>query len=87
MSFNKGVDFYAGSSNVRACASFPQDSTYRIMEYARHKGVDYFVVEERYLSTFPNLEDWVDGTVPDGLKLVYNKPGPSGLHAWIFTWE
>jgi len=84
MSYNKGIDFYAGGHDVRKAVSFPQDSLDRILAYADNRGVDFFVVEERFLDVFPNLHDWVDGSVPEGLQLLCEKASPGGLRAWVF---
>jgi 4-amino-4-deoxy-L-arabinose transferase-like glycosyltransferase len=87
MSYNKGIDYYAGGYDIRKAVSFPQDSTSRLLAYADHKGVDFFVVEERFLDIFPNLRDWVDGSVPESLELVHESTGPAGLRAWVFIYK
>jgi len=87
MSYNKAVDFYAGNYQVRSGVTYSKDSTDRILEYARHRGVDYFVLEERYLKEFPNIEKWFHDELPVELKLVYDEPGPSGLRARLLTWR
>lgn len=85
MSRNKAVDFYAGNYNAKQGASFPLDPTERVLAYARYKGVEYFVVNERYLHRTPNIRAWIEET-PEDLERVYSKTGPSGLKIWVFTW-
>ncbi len=87
MSYNKGVDFYAGNTRVREAVSFPISEDSRVLAYARHKGVDYFVVEERYLAMFPNLVSWAQGAPPGSLVCVHTSGSKGGFRAWVFTWK
>ena len=85
MAQNKTVDFYAGNYNLQSGASFPRDTQERILRYAKHQNVRYFVIAERYLSFNPDLKTWIDSP-PASLKLLHALSGPSGQKVWIFTW-
>lgn len=85
MSRNKAVDFYAGNYNVRQGVSYPLDPPERVLAYARHKEVDYFVVNERYIHRNPNIQSWLEQT-PPGLELVYSDTGPGEIRIRVYAW-
>ncbi len=86
MSFNKAVDYYAGGWDLRQGASFPINPEFdRIMQYARHKGVQFLVLSERYRERFPNLQFLIEQRgVPKYLEKVYESAFPAGLRTLIY---
>ncbi|MFH1943670.1 MAG: glycosyltransferase family 39 protein [bacterium] len=85
MSQNKSVNFYAGCTDVRKSYSFSIDSFDDILAYARHQGVEYMVIAERYKASNPNLTFlFGDEGIPDALKLVYENREHKGLSVRIF---
>ncbi len=86
MSYNKSVDYYAGSYDVRKGVTFPDNDHFdRILVYATHRNVEYMVVTERYLEKYPNLKFLFDDEkVPAVLKLIYEDKKNVGLGVRIF---
>ncbi|MBN2030693.1 glycosyltransferase family 39 protein [bacterium] len=89
MSYNKSVDFYAGSYHVRKGVTFPDNDHFdRILAYANHRNVEYMVVSERYLGKYPNLRFLFDNEkVPAVLKLIYEDKKNEGLGVRVFKMD
>ena len=85
MSLNKAVDYYAGQYDMRKGASFSYDSLNRNLEYAHHRGVEFIVVDSRYLDWFPNLKPFfeINGEKKE-LELVYKDNRPLGIQTLIY---
>ena len=85
MSTNKAVDFYAGSYNIRKGASFTNVDYNRLIEYAKHKDVEYLVLAERYIETDPKLHFLFNNSkIPENLCLIYEDNENSSLSVRIF---
>jgi len=85
MSVNKAIDFYAGNYNIRESVSLTRESLPRLIEYARHKKVDYIAVAERYQGEYAYLGFLFDDSrVPDSLRLVYENIEHPGTGIRIF---
>lgn len=86
MSYNKSVDYYAGSYDVRKGTTFPDNNNFdRVLAYAYHRKVEYMVVSERYLEKMQNLIFLFDDKkVPNTLELIYEDKEKTGLGVRIF---
>ena len=88
MSRGHTVDFYAGNYNIAESVTIPKNELSRILTYARYRGVDYLVLNERYKESYPQLASLLeDEKVPEGLKLVYKNEIKPGLKTVIFKVE
>jgi len=85
MSRNHAVDFYAGNYNIAESVTIPQNDLGRVLEYAKHRGVDYIVLNERYKKDYSQLVPLLEETdVPDNLRLIYKSRDKSGLKTVIY---
>ena len=86
MSRNHAVDFYAGNYNIAESVTIPTNSLDRVLAYAKHRGVNYIVLNERYLQDYSDLGFLIKGTaeIPEGLKLLYKVKDASGLTTVIY---
>jgi len=85
MSRNHVVDYYAGNYNIRESVTIPENGLDRVLSYARNRGVNYLVVNERYRNDYPLLGFLLDNPeAPAGLELVYENKHASGLKMIIF---
>jgi 4-amino-4-deoxy-L-arabinose transferase-like glycosyltransferase len=85
MSRNHAVDFYAGNYHITQSVTIPQNSLDRVLAYARYRGVEYMVLNERYIRDYPKLKPLLGGKdVPGDLELVYDRKDPSGLKTVIY---
>ncbi len=85
MSRNHAVDFYAGNYNIIESVTIPQNDLGRVLEYAKHRGVDYIVLNERYKKNYPKLVHLLEETdVPENLRLVYRSKDESGFKTVIY---
>lgn len=90
MSRSHVVDFYAGNYSIHQSVSIPQNSLERIRQYAKHRSVDYLVVNERYKKDYLQISYLLEeNSVPEGLELVYKDCTKAGLKTVIyrFMWE
>ena len=79
------VDFYAGNYNIAQSVTIPQNNLRRILAYAKYRGVDYIVLNERYKSSYPEIAFLLKGeNIPPDLKLVYKNKDKSGLTTVIY---
>ncbi|NIR51214.1 hypothetical protein GWO43_21625 [candidate division KSB1 bacterium] len=85
MSRNHAVDFYAGNYDIKQSVTIPKSSFERVLEYAKHRGVNYLVLNERYKESYADLRFLLetDNEVP-GLKLVYEDKDINGLVTKIY---
>lgn len=85
MSRNHAVDVYAGNYDIKKSVTIPTSSIKHVLEYAKLRGVNYLVINERYMSLYPDLRPLLesDGGLP-GLDLIYDDRDPSGLVTKIY---
>ena len=86
MSRNHAVDFYAGNYDITESVTVPTNSAERILAYAKHRSVDYIVLNERYLEDYPALAFLLSDQpeAPEGMRMVYNEKDSSGLRTVIY---
>lgn len=86
MSRNHAVDFYAGNYDITESVTVPTNSFERVLEYAKHRDVDYIVLNERYLQDYPQLGFFLTDNEVEvkDLRLVYKDIDSSGLLTVIY---
>jgi 4-amino-4-deoxy-L-arabinose transferase-like glycosyltransferase len=85
MSRNHAVDVYAGNFDIKESVTIPKGSFERVLAYAKHKRVNYLLINERYTKFYPELSFLLETTdATSGLNLIYDKKDPSGLITRIF---
>jgi len=79
------VDFYAGNYNIQQSITIPNNELDRILAYAKFRGVNYLVINERYKKDNQKIEYLYDLDVdPNGLKQIYAKIDNSGYLTKIY---
>ncbi|MDW7679223.1 MAG: glycosyltransferase family 39 protein, partial [bacterium] len=85
MSRGHTVDFYAGNYNIAESVTIPRNELSRVLAYAKHRGVNFIVLNERYRSGYPEIAHLLNGmNVPDELKLVYQEEKEPGLKVVVY---
>ncbi len=85
MSRGRTVDFYAGNYNIAETVTVPKNELSRVLEYARNRGVQYLVLNERYLAAYPELSFLLrEETVSAGLELVFKYDSKPGLKTLVY---
>lgn len=85
MSRNHAVDIYAGNYNIKESVTVPVNKINRIIEYAKNRGVNYLVLNERYERDYEQIAFLLEGkNIPAGLQLIYREKDPSGLITVIY---
>ncbi len=87
MSRNHVVDFYAGNYDITQSVTIPTNSFARVLAYAKHRGVKYLVLNERYLRDYPQLAFLLENTDKAGeyqLNLIYQDTDLAGLKTVIY---
>jgi len=85
MSRGHTVDFYAGNYNIAESVTVPRNELSRVLAYAKHRGVNYLVLNERYRSGYPEISHLLDAKqVPDELRLVYQEEKKPGLKVVVY---
>jgi len=85
MSRNHTVDFYAENYNIAESVTIPQNDLNRVLSYAKYRGVDYIVLNERYKKDFPLIAHLLEEKdIPNDLKLVYTDQDKSKLRTVIY---
>jgi hypothetical protein len=85
MAYNHAVSFYAGNYQIKESVEIPENKLDRILNYARHRNVNYLVINDRYRQYYPLLEHlYSEQDIPADLKLVYFDKEPNGLRTWIY---
>ncbi|MBN1155407.1 glycosyltransferase family 39 protein [candidate division KSB1 bacterium] len=85
MAYNHAVSFYAGNYEIKESVEIPYNKVDRLLEYARYRGVDYIVLDERYRhhhQLIDHLYEKID--VPDDLELVYEDRMKNGINTLIY---
>jgi hypothetical protein len=77
MSRGHAVDIYAGNYDIRESVTVPKGDIDDVLDYAKHRNVDYIVLNERYLVEYPRLEFLLGeaSMQRDGLERVYADKG------------
>lgn len=85
MSRYQTVDIYAGNYDIHESITIPDNELPRVLAYARHRGVDYLVLNERYKEDNKKLAFlYHTENAPDGLQKIYERRDPNGLKTLIF---
>lgn len=87
MSRNHVVDFYAGNYDITQSITIPTNSFERVLAYAKHRGVRYLVLNERYVKDYPQLRFLIEdpGLASEhGLEKIYHDVYPSDLTTVIY---
>ena len=88
MSRNHAVDFYAGNYNIRETVTIPNCDLECVLRYAKNRGVQYLVLNERYASDYPRLAKLLQKSgaefAKDKLELVYWDRDAAGLITVIY---
>lgn len=79
------VNYYAGNNEIAMDTDIPLNSLDRIHEYARHRGIEFLVLNERYIADNPNMKQlFQKKDVPGYLQLVYDETVAPGLRTVIY---
>ncbi|MBN2417627.1 glycosyltransferase family 39 protein [bacterium] len=79
------VNYYAGNYDISMAVDIPLNSLDRIHAYARHRGTEFLVLNERYIMDNPNMAQLFLGKgVPDFLQLVYDETAAPNLRTVIY---
>ncbi len=85
MSRNHAVDFYAGNYDIKQSVTIPTSDLDRVLAYARHRQVTHLVLNERYVSDYPQLAFLLDGQrSAEDLRMVYQDVDGAGLKTVIY---
>lgn len=85
MSRYQTVDIYAGNFNIRESITIPDHDLERVLAYARHRGVRFLVLSERYEEDIPRIAYLFDEQAqPKGLERIYHQADRAGLRTVIF---
>ncbi len=85
MSRYQTVDIYAGNYNIRESITIPDNDLDRVLAYARNRGVNYIVLNERYKEDNPRITHLFDmDDDADGLERIYANRDPSGYLTMIY---
>ncbi|PJF37839.1 MAG: hypothetical protein CUN55_20040, partial [Phototrophicales bacterium] len=81
----QSVDIYAGNYDIHQSFSIPDNAIDRVVAYARNRGVQFIVLNERYKRDNPKIAFlYKNDTAPPGLKQIYAKRDPSGYLTKIY---
>ncbi|MCG8607636.1 hypothetical protein MJD09_21955, partial [bacterium] len=79
------ADIYAGNFEITQSITLPKSSLDRVLEYARHRGVRYLLLNERYIEWYPQMKFLLSGANgQSGLKLIYRNIDRNGLITVIY---
>lgn len=85
MSRGHTVDFYAGNYNIAETVTIPKNDLSRVLEYAKFRGVDYLVLNERYAVAYPEIRFLLDEeNIPAELQLVFKFDKRPGLKTVVY---
>lgn len=76
--------YYAGNYRIEESVTLPETTVDRMLAYARHREVDFILINERYIDDHPEMTPLLDGDYPSDLFPVYQNTFPSGLRLVIF---
>jgi len=85
MSYNHAVSFYAGNYNIKESVEIPVNTIDRVLEYAKYRGVNYLVLNDRYKHKNPLIDHLFDQKdVPPELELIYQDAEQNGFRTLIY---
>jgi len=85
MSYNHAVSFYADNYEIKESVEIPENTVDRVVAYAKHRGVHYLVVNDRYQHIYPLIAHLLDQKeVPPDLKMIYFDQEKNGLRTLIY---
>ena len=85
MAYNHAVGFYAGNYEIKESVEIPENKIDRVVAYARNRGVNYLVLDDRYRMHHPLIAHVYDNQdVPPDLKLIHEFELKNGLKTHIF---
>ena len=85
MAYNHAVSYYAGNYEIAESVEIPENNVDDLLEYARYRGVNYLVLNERYKKHHPLISHLYEGKdIPPDLKLIYRDKEVNGLHTYIY---
>ena len=85
MSFYHSIDIYVNNFEIKESVTIPDHEIDRVVAYAKNRGVNYIVLNERYLYDMPRLKSLFESTeqIP-GLERIYNEVDATGYKTIIF---
>lgn len=85
MSRYQSVDIYAGNYDIHQSITIPDNAIERVVAYARNRGVQFIVLNERYKKDNPKITYLYESDIaPLGLKQIYAKRDASGYLTKIY---
>jgi len=85
MAYNHAVSFYAGNYQIKESIEIPENKIDRLLRYARHRGVDYIVLDSRYRHHHPHIQHLYENKdVPDELELIYDDDMGNGIRTLVY---
>jgi len=85
MSRYQTVDIYAGNFDIKQSITIPDNELPRVVAYARNRGVNYIVLNERYKEDNPRIAFLYESEEnPDGLKQIYARRDATGYLTKIY---
>jgi len=85
MAYNHAVSFYAGNYEIKESVEIPENGVDRLLKYAKHRGVQYLVLNGRYKHCHPLIEHlYEQRDIPENLKLIYYDSEKNGLQTVIY---
>jgi 4-amino-4-deoxy-L-arabinose transferase-like glycosyltransferase len=85
MAYNHAVSFYAGNYKIAESVEIPEDDINPILAYAKFRGVNYIVLNDRYKHVHPRISFLYEGVnIPVGLKQIYFDQESNGLSTRIY---
>jgi hypothetical protein len=87
MSRNHVADFYAGNYDIRQSVTIPTTNFDNVLEYAQTRGVNYLLLNDRYLKDYPQLEFLFSENADSAaapLERIYKDVDPSGVVTVIY---
>lgn len=85
MSYNHAVSFYAGNYQIKESIEIPENKIGRILVYAKHRKVNYLVLNDRFRHKFPLIDHLLEQeNIPRDLNLIYSEKERNGLRTLIY---
>jgi len=79
------ADIYAGNYDITKSITLPRSSLERILQYAKHRGARYLMLNERYMKQYPQLRFLLkEDARYEGLRLIYRDTNQAGLVTVIY---
>jgi len=85
MAYNHAVSFYAGNFKIAESVEIPKNEAGPLIEYAKHRKVNYIVLNTRYQHRHPLISHLYQGReIPIELKQIYYDRERNGLETRIY---